>query len=155
MYDEIEYFERLDLEDQDKMYNVKESKWEMLKIDSSGLTGYLRIFNTGIIPLPEINTFLICGGETFQGQETDNVYFLDMNDNKMMLKPYYSISSTISNTNKQYMVNLPNKTSFIDKEFLSIGDGKYAQFEMKRSNIIVFDYHTGLFSIENFKIINS
>ena len=154
-YDEIEYFERLNIEDQENMYNIKESKWEMLKIDSSGLSGYLRIFNTGIIPLPENNTFLICGGETFQGQETDNVYFLDMNEDKMILKPYYSFISTISNTNKQYIVNLPNKTSFIDKEFLSIGDGKYAQFEMKRSNIIVFDNNTGNFSIENFKIINN
>jgi len=85
------------------------------------------------------NTFLVLGGETYNGEETDSIYFLDMNDN--YLKPFLD-----------GRIKLPSKSSFIDKNFTCFEFNKYAMFEMKRSNVMIFNLNNNEVKLEKMSI---
>lgn len=133
-YDEVEVFEKYE--------TSSNSEWEILRVETIGIKSLLRIFNCGVI-VNESNSVIICGGETFQGQEIDDVFYISFINNKPLLR--YYMNTKVINSNKRVL--LPNKSSFIDKAFLQIDENRFFQFEMKRSNVIVFDKEKQEFSV--------
>jgi hypothetical protein len=119
------YYERLNTDDC--------AKWEMILLNSNLNRLDTKIFNVGVISISS-NQFLICGGEQYKGEETDNVYLLDMENS--------SISA--------YSLKMPGKCSFIDKNFIKYSSDRCAQYEMKRNNLIIFDIEKCKFSIKSF-----
>jgi hypothetical protein len=117
------YFERLNTEDC--------LRWEKIKLINNLMLD-TTIFNVGVIQL-STNQFLICGGEQYRGEETDHVYLLDMGNNSLGLNG----------------LKLPVKCSFIDKNFVKYSN-KFAQYEMKRNNLLIFDSSKCKFSIKSF-----
>jgi hypothetical protein len=112
------------------------SKWELIKLNHEENIGKydLKIFNVGLIPL-NIHEMLVLGGEHYQGEETDNVYILDMKANS--IKPYEDL-------------RLPIKSSFIDKNFVKYSAVKFAQYEMKKNSIIFFNSSKCKFKVKTF-----
>ncbi len=131
-----DYLERLDLQDLVKGTSNcnNKNKWEVIKISHSLNKYDLKLYNVGIIPINQ-HQYLICGGEHYQGDETDNVYLLDMN------------YTTIINFNN---IKLPVKCSFIDKNFVRYSAVKFAQYEMKKNNIMMFNSTKCKFKIKSF-----
>lgn len=139
-FEEVEFFEKLDIESSN-LEKSDVSIWEMMKVSTSGISGCLRIFNTGVISTG-LNNFLICGGETFKGEETSDVYLLSFNCTEgFSIKPY-----------SNGKVKLPTRASFIDKYFVPLEKGRYVQFEMKRNNIICFNINNSTFKLEQCKL---
>jgi gas vesicle protein len=120
------YYERLNLEEC--------TKWELIKLRNNFNKVDLRIFNVGIIPI-DSGKYLICGGEQYKGEESDNIYLLNLDKN--LIKNYDSLK-------------MPTKCSFIDKNFVKYSKNKFAQYEMKRNNLIIFDSTKCKFVVKNF-----
>jgi N-acetylneuraminic acid mutarotase len=123
--DAEDYFERLEIS------NPKQ--WEVIKLKSSLNRYDLKIYNVGIIQTE--NVVLLCGGEHYKGEETDNVYKVDIE----------KLSIFDSN------MKLPIKCSFIDKNFVKYSNDNYGQYEMKKNNLVLFDRYKSEFYIKNFK----
>lgn len=143
-------------------FSSLKNKWEVISISVSGISDCIRIFNTGIIGMQcKIcrsdgiksksiddnikcscsNCFLILGGENYKGDETDDIYLLNINNS--VIKPY-----------KEGKLKLPSKTSFIEKNFINYDDNLFAQFEMKRSNILVVDLNNDDIYLEKLGLNN-
>ena len=134
-YENDDYIEMLDLTNSFDFIN---RKWDSYKISHNLATKYdLKLFNVGIIPI-NLNQFIVCGGEHFQGEETDNVYMLDMSDIKNI---------KISNIKE---TKLPIRCSFIDKNFIRYTALKFAQYEMKKNNLILFNSVKCKFKLKSF-----
>ena len=95
----------------------------------------LNRFNVGLIKL-NINSFLLVGGEVVTGGETNDVFKLDFKSNDEII---------ISDTN----LKLPCPCSFIDKNFISLDQNKFAQFDMKKSNFIFYDVLSNQFGMKS------
>jgi hypothetical protein len=101
------------------------TKWDLIKINHNFSQHELKLFNVGIIPM-NMNEFLVCGGEHYQGEEKDDIYMLQVEGDKINLKLFESLK-------------LPLKCSFIDKNFVRYTGLKFAQYEMKKNNLIIFN----------------
>lgn len=124
--EKFDYVERLDIS--------VSKEWQLIRLNCKGAID-LRLFNVGVIQCGYSSKFLICGGESMDESETDRVYQLDLVN--------YSIRSYFDGK-----VRLPSKCSFIDKVFLNYKDSKYAQFEMKSNNVVIYDQTQNSFRIE-------
>ena len=111
-------------------------KWEPINIYCNNIKeSKLNKFNVGLIKLSS-DSFLLLGGEINTGGETDDIYKLEFknNGNKII----------ISDTN----IKLPCSASFIDKNFIEIEQMKFAQFDMKKSNFIIYDTYNNKFALK-------
>ena len=111
-------------------------KWEPINIYCNNIKeSKLNKFNVGLIKLSG-DSFLLLGGEINTGGETDDIYKLEFknNGNKII----------ISDTN----IKLPCSASFIDKNFIEIEQMKFAQFDMKKSNFIIYDTYNNKFALK-------
>ena len=111
-------------------------KWEPINLYNNNIKeARLNKFNVGLLKLSN-DTFLLLGGEINTGGETDEVFKLEIkhNGNKIIL----------SETN----IKLPCCASFIDKNFIEIEPMKFAQFDMKKSNFILYDCYNNKFGMK-------
>lgn len=99
--------------------------WELIKINHNFNQHELKLFNVGIIPM-NMNEFLLCGGEHYLGEEKDEIYMLRIEGEKINVKLFERLK-------------LPVKCSFIDKSFVRYTGLKFAQYEMKKNNLIIFN----------------
>ena len=123
------YGEKLDLK--------KLDKWEQIKINFNKDVVKLNKFNVGLISINK-NIFLLVGGEANAGGETNDIYKMEFTEKGIM----------ISDTG----MKMPFIASFIDKNFIECEKGCYAQFDMKKSNLIVYDSNNQTFQSIQFKV---
>ena len=128
------YVERLNLE--------KLNFWEKIEIKVNSDKILLDKFNVGIIPLDSIKgNYLFIGGESCKKGECNDVY---------------NVSIVKNDKNEFVQIDfvdncfLPIPASFIDKEFVKIKEGKYAQFEMKKNNLIFYNFKKNKFKSKQF-----
>ena len=118
-----------------KINLYKLEKWEMINVNCNNIDeNRLNKFNVGLIKLSG-NSYYIVGGEINTGGETDDVFLLEFKNNDEI---------EISETN----LKLPCPASFIDKNFIALGQNKFAQFDMKKSNFIFYDNLTNKFGMK-------
>ena len=111
-------------------------KWEPINVNYNNIKeARLNKFNVGLIKLSN-ESFLLLGGEINTGGETDEVFKLEFKNNGNRLN--------ISETN----IKLPCCASFIDKNFIELEQMKFAQFDMKKSNFIYYDYYNNKFGMK-------
>lgn len=101
----------------------------------------LKRFNVGIAQLSQ-NEFFLFGGEKYKGEETDSVFSMTVN-----ISEGNPGNITVSSIDS---LTLPLKCSFIDKQFIEIKPNKFAQFEMKKNNLIIFNSIKKQFKIKPF-----
>ena len=128
------YVERLNLE--------KLNFWKKIEIKVNSDKILLDKFNVGIIPLDSIKgNYLFIGGESCKKGECNDVY---------------NVSIVKNDKNEFVQIDfvdncfLPIPASFIDKEFVKIKEGKYAQFEMKKNNLIFYNFKKNKFKSKQF-----
>ena len=116
--------------------NVKDDLWDRFACFLSDK------FNVGIIPLDSIKgNYLFIGGESCKKGECNDVY---------------NVSIVKNDKNEFVQIDfvdncfLPIPASFIDKEFVKIKEGKYTQFEMKKNNLIFYNFKKNKFKSKQF-----
>ena len=111
-------------------------KWEPINVYCNNIKeAKLNKFNVGLIKL-SVDSFLLLGGEINTGGETDDIYNIEFKHNGNTI--------IISETN----IKLPCSASFIDKNFIELEQMKFAQFDMKKSNFIIYDAYNNKFTMK-------
>lgn len=121
----------------------KEISWEIIQVKNT-IKGFdLNLFNVGYIcPDRSKNEFIFLGGNNTQNGETNSIFkgeFITEGKNKEIIISEFKGAIP------------PLNCSFVDKEFLEIKDGKFAQFEMKNNNLIIYNYKKNKFKVKEFK----